>query len=39
MNAATVKKFAILTAGVLLTIYVARQVPVVGPYVDRALNG
>ena len=33
------QKAAITTAVVLLTIYIARRVPVVGPVVNKALNG
>lgn len=39
MNAATIKKFALLTVGVLVSVYVIRQLPVVGPYADKALTG
>lgn len=39
MNATTIKKFAMLTAGVLVTIYIVRQLPVIGTYADKALVG
>lgn len=34
-----IKSAAIMTVTVLLTIYVLRRVPVVGPFVDTALRG
>jgi hypothetical protein len=34
-----IKAAALMTATVLLTIYVLRRVPVIGPFVDTALRG